>query len=274
MEKNIRVLIVEDEFINLDLLRDYLEDAGYEVSGDAMKADEAIEILERFDTDIAILDINIKGEKDGIWIATQIRKKYHIPFIFLTAYSDPKTVARAAEVNPYGYLVKPFTQADIFTSIEIALKNCAKEKGTYDLPKETNEETTELAIGDFIFVKDDYIFKKILIADIHFIQAYKNYLEISFANARIVFRSTLQKISEVLPKKHFMQTHRSFIVNINFIDSVNADMIVMGNKEVPLSKTYKEEFSKKMRFFYVISTFQPFRNNSISILYNLSKTLP
>lgn len=249
MEKNIRVLIVEDEFINLDLLRDYLEDAGYEVSGDAMKADEAIEILERFDTDIAILDINIKGEKDGIWIAEQIRQKYHIPFIFLTAYSDPKTVARAANVNPYGYLVKPFIQADIFTSIEIALKNYAKEKGAYDLPKETTEETTELAIGDFLFVKDDYTFKKILIADIHFIQAYKNYIEISFANSRIILRSTLQKFSEVLPKKHFVQTHRSFIINLNFINNINVDMIVVGDKEVPLSKTYKEDFIKKIRLF-------------------------
>ena len=69
MQKNIRVLIVEDEFITMDMLRDYLEQSGYDVSGDAMRADEALDILERFDTDIVLLDINLKGEKDGIWIA-------------------------------------------------------------------------------------------------------------------------------------------------------------------------------------------------------------
>ena len=84
MEKNIRILIVEDEFVTLDLLRDYLEESGYEVSGDAMSAEEAITILEQGQTDFALLDINIKGYRDGIWLAEQINKKYQIPFIFIT----------------------------------------------------------------------------------------------------------------------------------------------------------------------------------------------
>jgi CheY-like chemotaxis protein len=86
MEKNIRVLIVEDEFFTLDMLRDYLEESGYEVSGDAMSAEEAITILEEGQTDLALLDISIKGNQDGIWLAEQINKKYRIPFVFLTAY--------------------------------------------------------------------------------------------------------------------------------------------------------------------------------------------
>lgn len=69
MERKIRVLIVEDEFINLEVLRGYLEEMGYEISGDAMNPGEAIEVLERFDTDLAILDVNLKSQKDGIWIA-------------------------------------------------------------------------------------------------------------------------------------------------------------------------------------------------------------
>ena len=117
MEKNVRILIVEDEFVTMDLLRDYLEESGYEVSGDAMSADEAIAILEKGDTDFAMLDINIRGEKDGIWVAEQINQKYKIPFIFLTALSDSPTVKAAARTNPYGYLVKPFKQADIFTTM-------------------------------------------------------------------------------------------------------------------------------------------------------------
>jgi len=110
MNKNVRILIVEDEFVTLDLLRDYLEESGYEVSGDAMSADEAIKILEKGETDFAMLDINIKGDKNGIWVAEQIQKKYKIPFIFLTAFSDSATVKTAAGTHPYGYLVKPFTK--------------------------------------------------------------------------------------------------------------------------------------------------------------------
>ena len=69
MKKNVRVLIVEDEFVTLDTLRNYLEDSGYEVSGDAMRAEEALCFLEKSETDIAILDIQLKGGKDGILFA-------------------------------------------------------------------------------------------------------------------------------------------------------------------------------------------------------------
>lgn len=123
---------------------------GYEISGDAMNPREAIDVLERLDTDLAILDINLKSEQDGIWIAKEIRPNYHIPFIFLTAYSDKQTIQRAAEVNPYGYLVKPFSKADILASIEIALKNYEKEQKT-ELAIEVINDGKELTIEDYIF---------------------------------------------------------------------------------------------------------------------------
>lgn len=249
MDKKTRILIVEDEFINMDLLRSYLENAGYEISGDAMNADEAMEVLERFDTDFAILDINIQGEKDGIWVAEQIRAHYHIPFIFLTAYSDKATVKRAAEVNPYSYLVKPFTQADIFTSIEIALKNYEKEQERIDLPEEFLHENTELHISDAIFVKDNTTYKRILIKEIQYAQSFKNYIEVFTKNGRMIMRSSLQNFLAVLPQKYFVQVHRSFVVNTDYIDLVESDFILIGEKKIPLSKSYKNDLFKKMHFW-------------------------
>lgn len=248
MEKKVKVLVLEDEYINLDLIRTYLEDAGYEISGCVMRADAALEVLEQFDTDIAILDINVKGEKDGIWLAEQIRLHYHIPFLFLTAYSDPVTVKRAAKVNPYGYLVKPFSQADIYTSIEIALTNYEKEDKALVLPKEIILENKELNNEDFIFIKEDFMYKKVIIAEIHYIQSFKNYIEISLSGSRITLRYTLQKILEILPKKYFAQTHRSFVVNILFVESINTEYVITRNKKVPLSKTYKDDFVRKLPF--------------------------
>ncbi|MBL7818327.1 MAG: response regulator [Saprospiraceae bacterium] len=249
MEKKVRVLIVEDEFITLDMLRDYLEQSGYEVSGDAMRADEAIEVLERFDTDIALLDINIKGDKDGIWLAHHIRQHYQIPFIFLTAYSDQETVKRAADINPYGYLVKPFSQADIFTTIEVALKNYAKETYPLQLPEQNWTEGGELLINQSIFIKDQLSYKKIDIADIRYIQAYKNYLEIHLSNQRVVIRATLQRFTGVLPHQYFVQVHRSFVVNVQYVEVINPDNVVIEGQKVPLSKQNKDEFIKKFNFF-------------------------
>lgn len=249
MNKSVRVLIVEDEFITMDMLRDYLENSGYAISGDAMRADEAIDILERFDTDIVMLDINLKGEKDGIWLAEQIRQNYQIPFIFLSAYSDSATIERASKTNPYGYLVKPFTQPDIFAAIEVALKNYAKELRPLELPEQNWADGGELLINQFIFVKDNLSFKKITIADIRYIQAFKNYIELHLNDQRIVIRSTLQRFTQILPQKYFVQIHRSFVVNIRFVDEISPNNINVGTNSIPLSKGYKDEFVNKFNFF-------------------------
>lgn len=249
MGKKVRVLVVEDEFITMDTLKDYLEELGYEISGDAMHAHEAIDVLERFDTDIVMLDINLKGEKDGIWIAEQIRQNYQIPFIFLSAYSDAPTIERAANTHPYGYLVKPFSQGDIFSAVEIALKNYSKELRPLELPEQNWADGGELLINHFIFVKDNLTFKKIVIADIRFIQAFKNYIELNLQDQRIVIRSTLQRFSQILPQKTFIQIHRSFIVNVLFVDEINPATITIGTHSLPLSKSHRDEFVNKFNFF-------------------------
>lgn len=250
MKKNVRVLIVEDEFITRDTLRDYLEDSGYEVSGDAMRAETALKILEEGTTDIAILDIHIKGDKDGIWLAEQIRERYKIPFIFLSAFSDPVTVEAASRTRPFGYLVKPFTQADIFTSIEVALKNYSEQIEELKLPESHSSIHTEVLINDAIFVKDNLVFQKILLNEIMYIQAFKNYLELHLAGTRHVIRSTLSDFMKVLPSTHFIQTHRSFVVNVAYIEKIGGDFVMAGSVNVPVSRGFKDELLKRMKFYY------------------------
>lgn len=250
MEKNVRILIVEDEFVTLDLLRDYLEESGYVVSGDAMSADEAIAVLDNGDTDFAMLDINIKGNKDGIWIAEQINKKYNIPFVFLTAFSDARTVKAAAQTKPYGYLLKPFTQADIFTTIEIALNNFNEQRSGQGLAGPPPTKVTGMDINASIFIKDDLIFKKLLIKDILYIQAFKNYLELRVADRRHIIRSTLADFQKALPQDHFMQTHRSYIININFLEKIGSDFVQIGKTEIPVSRGFKESVLNKLKLYY------------------------
>lgn len=250
MKKKIRVLIVEDEFITLDALRDELEDIGYEISGDAMRADEALEILERGDTDIAILDIHLKGSESGIWLAARIRDKYKIPFIFLSAFSDQHTIAKAAETNPSSYLVKPFTSADLYTSIELALLTHAKNVEALHLPESHTKVTNELLIRDSIFVKDDLTYKKILIRDILYIEAFRNYLELYLPQGSHVIRSTLKEFLAVLPTEYFMQTHRSFVVNMEKVDEVGANFLQIGTAKIPISRNQKEEVLSRLKFYF------------------------
>lgn len=116
-----KILIVEDEGIVALDLQDQLEFMGYQVVGIADTAKSALRMAAKESPDLVLMDIVIKGERDGIDIARQIHDLFGIPVVFLTAYADEKTLARAKLSHPYGYIVKPFNAQMIHSNIEMAL---------------------------------------------------------------------------------------------------------------------------------------------------------
>ena len=131
------ILIIEDELIIAQDIRFILEDQGYKVEKVIKNGDEAISYLSFHHPDLVLCDINIKGSKDGVEVATQVQKKKKIPFIFLTSLSDKSTLERAKHALPYGYIVKPFDDKDIRTAIEIALFKFEQEITNLKITKET-----------------------------------------------------------------------------------------------------------------------------------------
>jgi len=118
---SIRVLIVEDEPVIATDIEMTLSGDDYTVVGIAYSSTRALDLLHRFRPDIVLLDIAIKGDKDGIDIASIINDKYKIPFIYITSFSDRETLERAKATLPYGYIVKPFKDRDIISAIEMAV---------------------------------------------------------------------------------------------------------------------------------------------------------
>lgn len=131
----------------------------------------------------------------------------------------------------------------------IALKNYAKERQKINIPQDFLEEGEELTIGSSLFVKDKHNYKKILISDIQCIQAYKNYLEVTMKSGRIILRTSLQRCLSILPHTHFIQTHRSFLVNMDCIDTIEHDFVHIGENKIPISKSYRDELFGRMNFF-------------------------
>lgn len=116
-----RVLIVEDEkIIALDLQR-RLEKFGYSVVALAATAEEAVEAALEYYPDIVLMDIMLGGNRDGIDAAIEIHEQYNVPIVFLTAYADERTVERAKKAEPVGYVLKPFKERELQTTIDIAL---------------------------------------------------------------------------------------------------------------------------------------------------------
>ncbi|MFW5744221.1 MAG: response regulator [Spirochaetota bacterium] len=115
------ILIVEDELIVAHSIQMRLEMHGYAVDGIAKSGEESLQLLESIAPDLILMDIRLSGEIDGIDAADRIRRDYQIPVIFLTAYSDDETLARAKITEPFGYIIKPFETRELVNNIEIAL---------------------------------------------------------------------------------------------------------------------------------------------------------
>src|SRR5262245_57782651 len=116
-----RILIVEDEGIVADDLADTLTPMGYHVLGIASSGEDAIEKVRELRPDLVLMDIRLAGAIDGIEAATAIQKEQDIPVIYLTSHSDKETTRRAKHTKPFGFLVKPFNEAELRCSIEMAI---------------------------------------------------------------------------------------------------------------------------------------------------------
>ncbi len=119
----IRVLIVEDDVLIALDISDCLSTEDYVITDIVHSHDDALRSMEKEQPDIAILDINLEGKLDGIKLGEVITQEYNFPFIYLTAYANKSILEKAKATRPMGYLVKPFNERDLFSSIQIALYN-------------------------------------------------------------------------------------------------------------------------------------------------------
>ena len=123
-----RILVVEDERIIALHLRQQLAALGYDVPNAVSTGDHALRKIEEAPPDLVLMDINLKGRLDGIATAAAIPPDYHIPVIYLTADSGDATLRRATATNPYGYLLKPFSERELHAMIQVTLARCQAER--------------------------------------------------------------------------------------------------------------------------------------------------
>lgn len=147
-----KIFIVEDEQIVAEDIRKSLQHLGYTVCGIASAGKEALCQVEEELPDLTLVDIVLKGDMDGIEVARRIRSEFGIPVVYLTAYDDEKTLDRARTTEPYGYLLKPFKERELHTTIEMALYK-------HEMEKEVEENlqrlvTTLTSIGHGVITTD------------------------------------------------------------------------------------------------------------------------
>jgi len=148
MPQALKILIVEDDAIIAQLLEHHLREFGHCVIDIIHNGDKALDRIYSQHPDLVCLDINLEGTLDGIDIAQVIDEKHKIPYLFITALSDESTIIRAQKVNPLAYLVKPFREEDLRTSIAIGMSMYNRRKHNNPLSLERVNEDALSPLSD------------------------------------------------------------------------------------------------------------------------------
>ena len=232
MKKNI--LIVEDELLIAEDIKMNLEQLNYNVVGIAIKASEAIAILEEHEVHLALLDINIKGEIDGVELGEKIKNKYPIPIVYLTSNSDRRTVERAVATQPSGYVVKPYNKTDLYTTLALALHDSDTIKVS------PVGSSSPAGIGKSAFFKIDGTYTKITFDKIQYFRTAGNYIEIYTNSGVSLVRLTVKELFDLVSSGNFIRIHKSYILNQNRITGFNGKEVMIDDKVFPMGGVYKD----------------------------------
>ena len=246
MNNLIKILVVEDEMIIGAKISMQLTSLGYEVTAILPRGEDALLHIEKNIPDIVLLDINLKGALDGIQTAEAIMVKHAIPIIYITANSDEATFNRAKHTVPAAFISKPFKQLDLQRAIELVITRMA-QNDTGPISEKEDDNDQPYILSDRIFVRYKENMIKIMISDILFIEADRNYSRIYTSNREYLLSTTLKLIEDRLAQNYFIRIHRSYIINLQHIDEVAGDHLRIAEKTIPISSGLKDQLLLRLQ---------------------------
>lgn len=246
MDTLIKILVVEDEMIIAAKISMQLTSLGYEVTGILPRGEEALVQMEENKPDIVLLDINLKGKIDGIETAALMQERNSIPIIYLTANSDEATFNRAKPTRPYAFISKPFKQLDLQRAIELTISRMAEKETGHHIEKNTGDEQPFI-LSDRIFVRYREKMIKIMVEDILYMEADRNYSRIFTKQKEYLLSVTLKTIEEKLSMQFFLRIHRSYIINITQIDEMGDGHLIIAQKPIPVGTGMREQLMQRIK---------------------------
>ncbi|WP_127846596.1 LytR/AlgR family response regulator transcription factor [Psychroflexus aestuariivivens] len=236
-----KFLIVEDESLYADQLQMIVEQCGYEVCGLTDHAEEALKIFESQAPDIAIIDINLAGQMNGLELGKWLKRfKPNMLIIFITSLQEEKYFEGAKEISAFSFLNKPIDQQVLQRTIKLAsqflISNNKQENGEDNILKD-------------LLVKNRSKYIKVKQKEITYISAEDKYCSIHLDNGKsYIERITLKDLNQKLSPDIFAQSHRSYIVNLDKVEETDTSDYTIKIKEnhIPLGETYKTYFLKKI----------------------------
>jgi two-component system, LytTR family, response regulator LytT len=227
-----KILIVEDEVDLGQNIREFVENFGYGVAAILDEGKKVIRFLETTKVDLILMDIQIKGEMDGIDLCFKVKDQYNIPIIFITAYSDRSYLERISTVLYDGYLLKPFKAESLKSAIFLALQPKPI------IPANKQMERLSLRIRDKGYVVP------IPISEILYLRAEGLYTKVITSAKTYIIRDILKDLQAQLPTEMFVRCHKSYLVNISQVISYNSKELNIKGAVIPVRRGFSKEFEE------------------------------
>lgn len=227
-----KVLIVDDNKIARTTMRHLAGQVkDLEVTGDVDSAMAAYNFLLKQPADILLLDIQMPG-MNGLELTKNLGNQRPV-IIFTTSLKE--YAVEAFELNVADYLLKPVTPPRFIQAIDRARTIL-----------ESNKEEVKLSNDEFIFIRDSNIVKRLNLEDILFAEAMGDYVKLHTPQKFFAIHNTLKSVEERLPEHQFIRVHRSYIVALHKIDTIQDGAIVIGSKSIPVADAYRSQLNKRM----------------------------
>ncbi|MFC5285313.1 LytR/AlgR family response regulator transcription factor [Pedobacter alpinus] len=234
----INCLVVDDEPLALDIIEDYISKIPFLTLYKSFQNPiEALSVVQEGIIDLVFLDVQMP-ELTGIQFLKIANSKCKV--ILTTAY--PEYAIEGFEHNVVDYLLKPIAFDRFYKAAQKA------QDLLCNIPKQPEPLIAEVPVNNFtntfIFVKTEYKIQKIYLDDILFIEGLKDYISIYTKTERIITLQSMKKIDEALPNHQFVRVHKSYIIALDKIESIERSRIVIGDKIIPIGDTHRDNFFK------------------------------
>lgn len=234
----IRCLVVDDEPLALHILEDYISKMPFlQLVKATTNPIEALTMVQAAEADLVFLDVQMP-ELTGIQFLKIANGKAKV--ILTTAY--PQYALEGYELDVVDYLLKPIAFDRFFKSVQKAQTIIQPVTAKPQVVMQAEPVQQDDFSTDFIFVKTEHKIQKVYLHDILFIEGLKDYISIFTSTERIITLQGMKKMEDALPEKHFVRVHKSYIVALNKIDSIERSRIQIGDKIIPVGDTYRDEF--------------------------------
>lgn len=229
----IRILAIEDDPIFAEALKLVIDELGYILIEITSEPQEFLRLTRATIPDLLLIDIDLGSSIDGIDLAKQIAASNAVPVIFLTSYKDKETILRATGAKPSAYLTKPYEAGSLQAAIEIAVSG--RDHSGKDFDPVVQQQT--------LFVKSDGKIKKLVIAELRYIEVKEKYCYIHLGEEVVVVNTRLKDLLDLLPGTLILQVHRSFAVMKGHIKDIDTDFgkLRIGSAEIPIGNNYRQQ---------------------------------